>query len=114
MTFFSLTNIHMYIAIALSVVNAILMWFVAYKFFQILQLSNYRTKEYFVWIKDTKGRYISRLFMLSILSLALMIVTNVILDTQNINEFWAYLGLIFYFYLTFVFIYNLYNVKICF
>lgn len=109
MTFFSVTNIHMYIAVGLSIVNAILMWFVAYKFFQILQLSNYRTKEYFTWIKDTKGRYISRLFMLTILSLALMSVTNVILDTQNVNEFWSYLGLIFYFYLTGVFIYNLYN-----
>ena len=109
MTFFSVSNIHMYIAVGLSIVNAILMWFVAYKFFQILQLSNYRTKEYFTWIKDTKGRYISRLFMLTILSLALMSVTNVILDTQNVNEFWSYLGLIFYFYLTGVFIYNLYN-----
>ena len=109
MTFFSVSNIHIYIAVGLSIVNAILMWFVAYKFFQILQLSNYRTKEYFTWIKDTKGRYISRLFMLTILSLALMSVTNVILDTQNVNEFWSYLGLIFYFYLTGVFIYNLYN-----
>ncbi len=109
MNFIDLSNIHLYIAIGLSVVNAVLMWFVSYKFFQILQLSNYRTKEYFVWIKDTKARYISRLFMLSILSLALMIVTNVILDTQNINDFWAYLGLIFYFYLTIVFIKNLYN-----
>ena len=109
MNFIDINNIHLYIAIGLSVVNAILMWFVAYKFFQILQLSNYRTKEYFGWIKDTKGKYISRLFMLTILSLALMVVTNVILDTQNINDFWAYLGLIFYFYLTIVFIINLYN-----
>ena len=109
MKFFYLTNIHLYIGIGLAVVNAILMWFVAYKFFQILQLSNYKTKEYFGWIKDTKGKYISRLFMLSILSLALMAVTNVILDTQNINDFWAYLGLIFYFYLVTVFIVNLYN-----
>ena len=109
MNFIDASNIHMYIAIAISVVNAILMWYVGYKFFQILQLSNYKTKPYFNWIKDTKGKYISRVSMLSILSFALMMVTNVILDSTNIDAFWAYFGLLFYLYLVIVFIINVYS-----
>lgn len=109
MNFIDATNIHMYVAIAISVVNAILMWYVGYKFFQILQLSNYKTKPYFTWIKDTKGKYMSRVSMLSILTFALMMVTNVILDATNIDAFWSYFGLIFYFYLVIVFIVNAYS-----
>lgn len=109
MNFIDATNIHMYVAIAISVVNAILMWYVGYKFFQILQLSNYKTKPYFNWIKDTKGKYMSRVSMLSILTFALMMVTNVILDATNIDAFWSYFGLIFYFYLVIVFIVNAYS-----
>lgn len=109
MNFIDATNLHMYVAIAISIVNAFLMWYVGYKFFQILQLSNYKTKAYISWIKDTKGKYMSRIFMLSILSFALMMVTNVILDATNIDAYWFYFGLIFYFYLVIVFIVNAYN-----
>lgn len=109
MNFFDVTNIHLYIAILLSVVNAFLMWYVGYKFFQVLQLSNYKTKAYLNWVKDTKGKYVSRVFMLSILTFSLMMVTNVILDATNVDSYWAYFGLIFYFYLVIFFIVNVYN-----
>lgn len=109
MDFINAANLHMYIAIAISIVNAFLMWYVGYKFFQILQLSNYRAKAYMSWVKDTKGKYISRIFMLSILSFALMMVTNVILDATNVAAYWFYFGLIFYFYLVIVFVVNAYN-----
>jgi len=109
MEFFEINNINLYVAIALSIINGILLLFVGYKFLQILQLSNYKLKGYFLWLKDTKGRYISRILMLTLLSTACMLVTNYLLDTSNVNSLWSYLGLVFYFYFTSVFIQNLYN-----
>ena len=109
MEFFDLSNIHLYIAIILSIANAILMCFVGYKFLQILQLSNYRNTGYFYWLKDTKGKYVSRIFMLSLLSTACMLVVNFLLDIKSLDTSWSYLGLCFYFYFVGVFIYNLYN-----
>lgn len=109
MDFFNVANLQLYVAIGLSVVNGILMCFVGYKFLQILQLSSYKNRGYWYWLKDTKGKYISRIFMLSLLSTACLLVTNFILDINSLSVAWSYFGLIFYFYFVFVFINNLYN-----
>lgn len=109
MDFFNIANVQLYVAMGLSIVNGILMCFVGYKFLQILQLSNYRNRGYWYWLKDTKGKYISRIFMLSLLSTACLLVTNFILDINSLSVAWSYFGLIFYFYFIYVFINNLYN-----
>ncbi len=110
MKFFSYANPHMYISIALSLVNAAILLFAAYKFFQIIQLSGYKLKGYFVWIKDTKAKYISRILTLSLLSLACSLVTNALFneETYSAGLYFTYLGMIFYVYFSVIFCINLY------
>lgn len=109
MAFFSADNINMYIAIALSVINGVLLCFASYKFFQIIQLTGYRVKGYFLWLKDTKAKYIFRIFMLAFLSVTCSFVANVLFDMFDSNYLYSYIGLIFYFYFAIVFINNLYS-----
>ena len=104
-----LNNIHFYITLGLSLINALLMCFASYKFFQIIQLSGYKLKGYFIWLKDTKAKYISRMFLLSLLSAFCVLVTNALFDIYHTHDLFSYLGLIFYFYFTIVFIRNLYT-----
>ncbi|MBR2433116.1 MAG: hypothetical protein IKB21_00740, partial [Clostridia bacterium] len=100
--FLDSNNIHLIFAILISVLNAVLLVLVAKKFFQILQLSGYKTKGYVVWLKDTKAKYISRVTMLALLSLACVLVTNFLFDVYNSEALYSYLGLIFYVYFTIV------------
>jgi len=109
MQFLSFDNINFYIAIALSIINGVLMCFASYKFFQIIQLSGYKLKGYFIWLKDTKAKYISRMAMLSILSTFCVLVTNALFNVYHSKALYSYFGLIFYFYFTIVFIVNLYH-----
>lgn len=50
MQFFSFNNPHLYITIFISIMNAIVLLFVAYKHFQTLQLGGYKAKEYWKWL----------------------------------------------------------------
>ncbi len=109
MKFFSLDNIDLYFAIVLAIINGVLMCFASYKFFQIIQLSGYKLKGYFTWLKDTKARYVSRIVLLSVLSLFCVLVTNALFNIFLIDTIYSYIGLIFYFYFTIVFIKNLYS-----
>ena len=104
--FLDSNNIHLIFAILISVLNAVLLVLVAKKFFQILQLSGYKTKGYVVWLKDTKAKYISRVTMLAFLSLACVLVTNFLFDVYNSEALYSYFGLIFYVYFTIVFVIN--------
>lgn len=99
----------MYIAILLSIINGVLMCFASYKFFQIIQLSGYKIKGYFLWLKDTKGSYVSRMLLLSLISSFCVLVTNALFNVYHSDALYSYIGLIFYFYFTIVFIKNLYS-----
>ena len=109
MDFFDLGNIHFILAFFLSIANAALLCLIAGKFLQILQLSGYKIKGYNVWLKDTKARYISRIAMLSFLSLACVLVTNALFDVYHQDSIYSYLGLIFYIYFSIVFIIHMVN-----
>ena len=109
MDFFDLGNIHFILAFFISIANAALLCLIAGKFLQILQLSGYKIKGYSVWLKDTKAKYISRLAMLSFLSLACVLVTNASFDVYHQDSIYSYLGLIFYIYFSIVFIINMVN-----
>ena len=98
MNFFDLGNIHLYIAIALSLFNAYLLSSVSFKFFHSIQVCGYHIKFYFNWLKDTKGKYVSRLLMLSFLSACCIMVTNILFFEFLLDQYLAYLGLIFYLY----------------
>lgn len=110
MEFFTQIDAHFYIAILLSLVNGAMMGFVGYKFLQIIQLSDYKMSGYFEWLKDTKAKYFGRIIILSVLSLAGVMVTNAVFDSYTSNKYLSYLGLIFYFYFCHVFIKNMYDV----
>ena len=107
MNLIDIHNPHFYITIAISILNATIICFNGYKFFQALQLSGYRILGYFHWLKDTQAKYVSRLFILSFLSACFLLVTN-FLFYKIFNDFsyYAYISLIFYLYLSIVFIFN--------
>lgn len=109
MEFFQLDSFHLYIIIALSLINGILMCFASYKFFQMIQLTGYKLKGYFLWLKDTKAKYVSRMILLSLLSAFCVLVTSALFDVYHSDAIFSYLGLIFYFVFSIVFIKNLYS-----
>ena len=110
MPFFSVSNPNLFIAVALSVINGVLLCFCGYKFLHILQLSGYKIQGYKVWLKDTHAKYIARIALLSCMSLACMLVTVALFDSYtNEQTYFSYLGLVFYFAFTIVFIVNVYN-----
>lgn len=92
-----------------SVTNAILMIFAGYKFLQMVQLSNYKMKGYFGWIKENKGEW-GRLIILSFLSSAALLITNVLLEDLFVYKIMTYIGLIFYLIFSIVYITNQYSV----
>ena len=107
MEFFQPNNIHLYIAIFLSVLNGGLLCFSSSKFLQIIQQSGYHLKGFNTWLRGTRYKYYSRLFALSLLSVACALVTNALFDVYHTLEIYSYFGLIFYFYFSAVYIYNL-------
>ena len=98
-----------WMVIAVSVTNAVLMVFAGYKFLQVVQLSNYKMKGYFGWIKDTKAGWWGRLIMLSFLSSAALLITNVLLEDFFVYKIMTYLGLVFYLIFCIVYIVNQYS-----
>ena len=100
-----------WLVMAIAVTNAILMAFVGYKFLHVLQLSSYRMKGYFKWIKDNKGNEWGRLVVLSFLSCAALLITNVLLEDFFVYKIMTYLGLVFYLIFCIVYIVNQYSVK---
>lgn len=107
--FLDLNNIHCILAIFFGIINSVLLVLIARKFFHIVQLSGYKISGYSVWLKDTKAKYISRIAMLSILSLFCSLVTNFLFDVYNSQMLYSYLGLIFYLCFSIIFIINSYR-----
>ncbi|MBQ7603194.1 MAG: UDP-N-acetylmuramoyl-tripeptide--D-alanyl-D-alanine ligase [Clostridia bacterium] len=107
MIFFDWSNPHLWIAMALSLLNAILLCFEGYKFLQIIQLSGYHLRGYFDWLKDTRGKYVVRLLVLSLLSLACLLVTNAIFRVYV--DYLSYLGLVLYFLLSIYMVLKIYH-----
>jgi len=104
--FFELANGHLYIAIAIAVINGLLLCFMGNKFLQIMQLSGYHQRGYYDWLKTSGGWYVGRLAMITILSASCMMVVDVIF--QPFSNYFAYLGMIFYALFSIVFIWNIY------
>ncbi len=107
--FFSSTNPHLYITIALTLLNSALLCFTGYKFLQILQLSGYKIYGYNAWLRKTPGRYFSRIFMLSFLSFACMMVFISVMDGIETSRYASYAGIAFYVLFSGIFIKRMYN-----
>lgn len=98
-----------WLIVVISAVNGILMLFAGYKFLQIIQLSGYNLKGLSAWLRETKGKYWGRLIMLSFLSSACLLMTNVLLESFFVYKIMTYIGLLFYLVFCIVFIRNIYN-----
>lgn len=107
--FFSATNPHLYVTIVLTILNSVLLCFTGYKFLQILQLSGYKIYGYNAWLKKTPGRYFSRIFMLSFLSFACMLVFVSVVDGLEQMHYASYAGIAFYALFSGVFIKRMYT-----
>jgi len=105
------SNLDLMMFIVLAVVSTVMMIFVGYKLLQMLQLSGYKLNGFRKWLKDTKYSYVSRLFMLSFLSLAAMLITNVLLADFFVEEILSYVSVLFYILFSALFIANLFTAK---
>ena len=105
------SKIDIFMISIISIVSTVLMIFVGYKLLQMLQLSGYKMKGYKSWFKETKYSYVSRLFMLTFLSTAAMLMTNVLLDEFYIVHGLEYLSIVFYLLFSSLFITNLFTAK---
>lgn len=104
------SNPDLYFLIAISIVNSVLLCFLSYKFLQIIQLSAYRLNKYGTWLKDTKAKWVSRIAMLSFLSLACMLVTNFLFNAFQDSKMLGYIGLVFYFTFAIMFTNTMYKI----
>lgn len=95
----------------IAILTTILMVFVGYKLLQMLQLTGYKMKGFSMWLKETKYSYISRLFMLSFLSMASMLITNVLLEDFFVVKAMGYVGVLFFLLFSSLFITNLFTAK---
>lgn len=105
------SRVDIFMLFIVSIISTVLMVFVGYKLLQMLQLSGYKMRGFCRWFKETKYSYVSRLFMLTFLSTAAMLMTNVLLEEfLNIGVL-QYLSLMFYVLFSSLFITNLFTAK---
>ena len=95
----------------IAIISSVLMIFVGYKLLQMLQLTGYKLNGFVRWFKETKNSYISRLFMLSFLSIASMLITNVLLADFFVVQTLSYFSIMFYLLFSAIFIINLFTTK---
>ena len=105
------SNLDWMMFVILAVVSTVMMIFVGYKLLQMLQLSGYKLNGFFKWFKETKFSYLSRLFMLTFLSLSAMLITNVLLADFFVEEVLSYVSVLFYILFSSLFITNLFTAK---
>lgn len=98
-----------WLTIVLSAVNAVIIMFMATKILQMLQLSNYKIKGVNEWLKQCKFNYWGRLAMVSVLSCASMLITNVLLDDFLIHRALKYANIVLYLVFALIYIINTYS-----
>ena len=110
MDIFNVNNPNLYFLIGISVINAVLLCFLSYKFLQIIQLSGYKINRYGTWLKDTKAKWVSRITMLAFLSFACMLVTNFLLNKFQDSKLLGYIGIFFYLSFAIMFTKTMYKI----
>lgn len=100
------SNYHLTLSIAISVANAFVLCFCCYKLLHVFQLSGYQARNFSSWVFSRRSKFYIRLFALSFLSFGSMLIVSVLFEDFVEIISLSYLGLIFYFYLTLVFINN--------
>lgn len=95
-SFKEVTSVDYFSIIVISMMTTILVTFASYRLFQILQLSGYRLKSFFKWFIESKFSYYSRLFMLTFLSTAAFLISNVLLNEFFIVEAFEFFPIMFF------------------
>lgn len=97
------------VPLLITIMNTILLMFASKRFLQAFQLAGYKTKEFFGWFKNTRARYMCRLFMVTLLSALLLTLSNILfgfLDEGLKIDFVSSFSLIFYVVFMTIFIYT--------
>ena len=110
MDFFDPNNPVLYISIALTLINSVVLCFAGYKFFQVMQIGGYSNRAYGHWLKDTKAKWISRIVILFFLTCVSIVICNVLFGAFSDEKLYGYIGLIFYFTLVILFIVSMFKV----
>lgn len=97
--------------IIIAASNAVIMALVGYKFFQTLQLSSYKMKLFWKSLKQNKFEEWGRLIILSFLSSAALLITNVLLEEYFVYKIMPYTGLLFYLGFSLYYIINQFSVS---
>ncbi len=105
------SNLDLIMFSIIAILSTVLMIFVGYKLLQVLQLTGYKLNGFFKWFKETKYSYMSRLFMLTFLSLASMLMTNVLLADFFVQRIFSYVSILCYVLFCSLFITNLFSAK---
>ena len=79
-----------------SAASAVLLTVMGFKIMQILQLSSYRVRGLFEWLKSTKADYVIRYFSVAFFSVVCMFVYTGCFGAVKYAAV-RYLGLLFYF-----------------
>ncbi len=108
---FGIGGLDILILFVIAILTTVLMVFVGYKLLQMIQLTGYKMKGFTMWLSETKWSYISRLFMLSFLSISSMLITNVLLDEFFVVTVMNYAGVLFFLLFSSLFITNLFSAK---
>ena len=90
-------------SIVLSIVNTVIILCMSYKFLHTYQLNSYHFVRMVNWFGNTNARYFKRLLMICALSLGALLVTNIVFSGY-VHDVFTYLGLVFYFVLSGLFI----------
>ncbi len=90
-------------SIVLSMLNTAIILCMSYKFLHTYQLNGYHFVRMFNWFGNTNARYFKRLLMICALSLGALFVTNIVFSGYA-HDVFTYLGLVFYFVLSILFI----------
>ena len=98
-----------WLIIVLALLNGILALFMANKMLQILQLSGYKMRGFTDWLKQTKFNYWGRLMIITALSLAAMLITNVLLEDLLVHRALQYTSVMFYLVFVLVYIINTFS-----
>lgn len=91
-----LSEAGLYEALAISLINTMLMFFASFKFVQTLQQTGYDGRGYLSWLKRKDNIYMLRLIIVSILSMLAFLLFNIAIMIFWQNYFAVYAGFVFY------------------
>lgn len=100
------SNNQIAVYIALSIANAVLLFFASMKFLLVLQQCGYRGTRYFKWLSNRQTPYLSRLMLLCLLGFLFFCVLNTCFAPMPITGKTgaSYIGLVSYFLFTLLYI----------